>query len=181
MTIGLAIPSLYPEKLLRVLRDIDKQTVKPDYILVVDNSCVFEELYKHKLPELSYQLEIKSYGHNIGPNAVWNLSLKLDYDYVGFLADDLEFEPFMLQKMVFVLENHNIIGCVVPTIIEFKPFPPQSKSQVWRPVLAKGNAGVTLMRKEVARKIPPIPGEYRLFFGDNWIGYWVSVQQLIWA
>jgi len=175
MSIGLVIPCMRPTQVLNVLGDLNKQTMKPDYVLLVDNGGKFEGR------DIKYDFQFrvnKPNEGNIGTNAVWNICLGMRFDFVGILADDLRLCKCLLEKSVRatgVRYAGLTTGCVTATVVEELPLPKcASLDDLSGEALptGKGNAGVILMRREVAFRIPPIPvRKFRIFFGDNWISY----------
>jgi hypothetical protein len=176
MTISFIIPSMRPIMVKRVLHDLDNQTLKPDRVVLVDNSTRFVNDTRYE-----YDLEIIRPGKNLGTNPVWNMGLRLEADYCGLLGDDYRLEPQMIEKLLyglFLVCNGRPTGATVPEIIQQKKRKPlNNKSTLINNTVGihlgrgKGQCSAVLMRKEVAHKVPLIPDHFNIFFGDNWIGY----------
>lgn len=176
MTIKMVIPTMRPECILNTLDDMRKQSFAPDRIIVWDNM-------DEDAPPLPFYPNMHLYRdkENVGVNKVWNLILgePQDYDYVGFSADH-RLSDFLIEKCVKLLQKR-YVGVVSPTMV-LQIFPPVKRGDLSHSgVRGKGNAGFILMRKEVAERIPKIPEELKIFFGDNWISYWVRKYGLEWV
>lgn len=176
MTITFVIPSMRPNKVKRTLHDLNHQTLRPSRVILVDNSTRFVNGDKY-----DYELEIRRPKENLGTNPVWNIALRLKDDYCGILGDDYRLEPTMVEKFVFALHlqygNSVRAGAVVPDIVQKKRgIIKEDKIDLSfvRGLLlgsGKGQCSAVLMKGEIARSIPLIPDDFKIFFGDNWIGY----------
>lgn len=176
MSIEFVIPSMRPIMVKRVLHDLNNQTLKPDRVVLVDNSTRFVNSEQY-----DYELEIVRPEKNLGTNSVWNIALRLDSDYCGILGDDYRLEPQMVEKLLFGLflkYNGRVAGATVPQIVQQrKRVPLRSKETNINDVRGiclgsgKGQCSAVLMVKEVAHRVPLIPKQFKVFFGDNWIGY----------
>ena len=183
MSIHIVIPTVRTKQIFELLEDICIQTVIPDKITIVDNSK--EKIDRKLLSKFPLNIEILDFGKNLGPNAVWNLILseEQDYDYVGFGADDYRLNPYLFEKLVAVLERNKKVGVVCPIIIEKAPLPKEEREELsWISVHGKGNSSIVLIPKDIAIKIPKIPEELFVFFGDNWISHFIlTVLGLHWV
>lgn len=178
MSIGFVIPSMRPIMVDRILHDLEHQTLKPDFVILVDNSTKYVRKRKY-----SYALIIDRPGKNIGTNPAWNKALRLNADYCGILGDDYRLDNTALEKMVYGLWLHhgsnNIpAGATVPTLVQQRKRRPPKNNHVKIEVVrgeclstGKGQSAAVLMKKEVAHQIPLIPDHFKIFFGDNWISY----------
>lgn len=188
MTIGFVIPSMRPILVDRVLHDLNHQTVRPDFVVLVDNST----RYVRKYNDYRYDLRIVRPKKNLGTNPVWNMALRLDADYCGILGDDYRLCNTMVEKLLYGLSlTHGVenikAGATVPYLIQqSKRKPPNNTyidmSQVRGAPLktGKGQSAAVLMRKEIAHKIPTIPEQFNIFFGDNWISYHIFKMNMGW-
>ena len=176
MSIAFIIPSMRPIMVKRVLHDLNNQTLIPDRVVLVDNSTRFV-----RSDQYDYELDIIRPDQNIGTNPVWNLALRFEEDYCGILGDDYRLEPQMVEKLLFGLflkYSGRAAGATVPEIVQQRKRAPLKNDSV--PIkdvrgsslsTGKGQCSAVLMRKEVAHKVPLIPDQFNIFFGDNWIGY----------
>lgn len=179
MSIGFVLPCMRPIMVDRVLHDLQNQTLKPDFVILVDNSTK----YVRKEIKYDYDLQIVRPGKNIGTNQAWNIALRLNADYCGFVGDDYRLDYTMIEKLVYGLcikhgPSDVMAGATVPTLLQQrKRTPPENThiklEQVKSDLLktGKGQSAAVLMRKRVAHDIPEIPKCFKIFFGDNWISY----------
>lgn len=174
-SVAYVMPCMRPMEALCVLEDLNNQTLKPNYVLLVDNGGDFMPV-----KEYDFDFEIHRPGENIGTNAVWNMCLKLDADYVGIVADDLRLSDCLIDKSIKVLnekhgkKNRVTAGCVTANVVKALPLPEYDPDnlEVINCATGKGKAGTVLMKKEIAQKIPPIPCDlFKIFFGDNWLSF----------
>ena len=102
-----------PIQVDRVLHDLNNQTLKPDFVMLVDNSTQYV-----RKRDYDYDLIIKRPGKNLGTNPVWNMALRLDADYVGIIGDDYRLEPQMIEKLILGLSLKDVknrdVGAAVP-------------------------------------------------------------------
>lgn len=178
MSIGFVIPSMRPIMVDRVLHDLNHQTLKPDFVILVDNSTQYVRKRKY-----DFDLIIERPGKNIGTNPAWNIALRLDADYCGILGDDYRFDNNMLEKLLFGLFlRHGMrnleAGATVPTLIQQRKRKPPKNNHVDLAVVrgeclytGKGQSAAVLMKREIAHQIPLIPKHFKIFFGDNWISF----------
>jgi len=177
LTIKMVIPTMRPESIIHTLDDIREQSIVPDKVVIVDNTK--DEIH------IPFYNELAIYIHrekgNSGVNKAWNMILgeKQNYDYIGFCGDH-RLGPFLFEKCIRALQNENV-GIVCPQMVD--EFPPTYIGNYNFSGIrsGKGNCSFVLMRKEVAEKIPKIPDELKIFFGDNWISYWITKQGLLWV
>ena len=182
MSMAFIIPSMRPIMVKRVLHDLNNQTLIPDRVVLVDNSTRFVRSNPYD-NQYDYDLDIIRPKKNLGTNPVWNLALRFEEDYCGILGDDYRLEPQMVEKLLFGLFlKYGARGCAagvtVPQIVQQRKRSPLKNNSV--PIkdvrgtllnTGKGQCSAVLMRKEVAHKVPLIPDQFNIFFGDNWIGY----------
>lgn len=177
MTIKMVIPTMRADCIVHTLDDMRQQSIVPDKIVVWDNTEEGSGAIPF-YPNVHVYRERK----NVGTNKAWNLVLgeKQDYDYVGFCGDH-RLGDHLIEKCIAVLQDERV-GIVCPQMVD--EFPPIDQNDTrWEAVRwGKGNCPFVLMRKEVAERIPKIPKELKIFFGDNWISHWIKDrQQLLWA
>lgn len=177
--VELFMPVMRPDSCLKVLRDLNKQTLIPKRVTLVNNCCE-TILYE----EYRFELEIINPGRNIGTNAVWNLMWKSKCEYVGMVGDDLGLEPNNIELLVLAHSNPaNIrIGASTCMIFTDKPIDISSErreNQYAGAVVGKGHFGLALFKIKILKKLPPIPSELFLFFGDNWLWFWLNENDLV--
>lgn len=188
MSIGFVIPSMRPIQVDRVLHDLNHQTVRPNFVVLVDNSTQ----YVRKYNDYKYDLQIIRPPKNLGTNPVWNMALRLDADYCGILGDDYRLDNTMIEKLLYGLwlkhGSKNIeAGATVPYIVQQRKRKPPNNTYIDMSHVqgielstGKGQSAAVLMRKEIAHKIPKIPKQFNIFFGDNWISYHIFKMKMGW-
>ena len=187
MTIGFVIPSMRPIRVDRVLHDLHNQTVKPDFVILVDNSTRYV-----RKRDYDYDLIIKRPGKNLGTNPVWNMALRLDADYCGILGDDYRLCNTVVEKLLYGLSltygsNKIKAGATVPYLVQQRKRKPPVNTYIDMSHVTgvplktgKGQSAAVLMRKEIAHKIPKIPEQFNIFFGDNWMSYHIFKMKMGW-
>lgn len=179
--LSILIPSMRPSKVVFVVEDLLAQSRRPDRIIVVDNS---DNINPNRNPFSSKFVTVLKFGENIGTNAVWNMMWDQDTEFVGFMSDDLRLDLNLCDKLIKVLkiDHHFKIAATCPSIKHIFPLPySHPKDLSFSITRAKGNAAAAILRLELLRNIPRIPNCYRVFFGDNWMGYWFSERGYKWV
>jgi hypothetical protein len=175
-----------PKQMIEALLDISRQSKKVDKVCVVDNGE--DKLLKY-IPirtwkeEYSPKLEILDFHKNIGTNAVWNLGLRSEADFILFFPDDMRFDHHFVKKAIYCFQDPRVV-VVSAKIILWEEEPPKNKENDYRCKRAcgHGKAGVFMIRGSYARSLPLIPEEYFIFFGDDWIDFHVRKKdRLIWT
>lgn len=175
------VPCTRPDEMLGVLDDLLSQATPIDKIVIVDNNpnsrlknCAGFEKYRESCPHVT----IIEAAENIGTNAVWNMGLCSECDFVLFVPDDMRFDSHFTKKALHVFKDQNV-GIVSARIIPWELPLPQNAEENYecRRVAGHGRAGVFIVRGTVARKIPAIPSELFIFFGDDWIDYHCRFEQ----
>lgn len=174
--ISLILPMMRKEQGIQVLKDLNEQSYKPDGVLVVNNGCL--DISSEDLG-LDYELKIFEPGKNIGTNAAWNLMwhpLFSKADYIGMIGDDYRLNPYNITRMHYVLEGGEVgVTCAILQ----SQYPPRREVDGMRipmaPCRGKGHMGFALFsRKWLLENVPPIPEVFKIFFGDNWIGWHID-------
>ncbi len=103
-----------PDALLRLLKSVEKQTMYPDQIIVVDgstNDATQHVLESQPFPKLEYhKVDENQRGltkqRNFGINKV-----KEDAEVVCFLDDDVVLEANFFEQLLLPFSEEDIIGC----------------------------------------------------------------------
>lgn len=168
-TIELFMPVMRPKSALEVMKNLDRQTKLIDRLTVVDNSGNFELKYK-----FGFHVEIKKPKRNIGTNAVWNYMFDSKADLVGMIGDDYDLESRLIEILNKSIDLLPQAGAVTATIFKDKEIEVHDHNDISSgPVVGKGHFGVALFRKCTLDCIPKIPRKLFIFYGDNWLGYWL--------
>ena len=165
------MPVMRPESALIVLDHLNRQTVLIDKIVVVDNGRNF----KVDVDAYQFEVELIRPKRNMGTNWAWNKIFNFDSDIVGLVGDDYELHPTVIEILSKSIKKFPNAACVSSTIFRNKPMRIIPVGEIaGRKVPGKGHIGIVLFRKCFLDCIPKIPAKLRVFFGDNWFGYWVD-------
>jgi hypothetical protein len=178
--IGLVLPVMRPSYADAVIADLVEQTTPPDYVILVDNGGTWPTCDKGFLVDSkTAKFHMRCYRPwqgNIGTNAVWNLMWqdKFDgFDYVGVIGDDYRMNQYCLENMKKLIDTN--ITPAATCRIEKGAYKPIANGPLrWEPVQGKGNLGFALFRRDFLLTLPPIPKNFFIFFGDNWIGWHIE-------
>ena len=183
-------PCTRPKEMYDALYDIGQQSHPVDHIVVFDNGDLGNKLTDHyEMKELDTlfgpdtRLGILDYEENIGTNAVWNLGLRSPADFIMFFPDDMRFDHHFVAKCIHTFNDPNV-AVVSAKIIPWEEELPKDKEFAYRcgRTCGHGKAGVFMIRGSVANKLPLIPKEFRIFYGDDWIDFHVRLRmKLIWT
>lgn len=185
--IAMVMPVIRHNSAINVLRYLNSQSKRLDYLLVVDNSEEdFELRLRDKLgidwkSKYLFNIEIEKQNKNIGTNAAWNKMWDLNYKYVGVIGDDYNLSTDLIQNLYYgLMFDYKRIyktGMVTARIVkEYSLIIMNQKGfKDGFVVPGKEHMGATLMKKEFLLEIPNIPKDFFIFFGDNWFGYWVDI------
>lgn len=178
-TVGIILTSMRPDKVKLVIDDLYKQSIIPDKVILIDNGCNIDDI---DITLLAKGFHLICVGENIGTNQSWNKMWELDTDYVGIVADDLRLDPNMIEIMIEGLNkkyDKHIPGIVTATISHRIKLPKSDPNRIiGEPTRSKGQCGALLMKRCTLQCIPKIPKEFFIFFGDNWLGYWLGFEGL---
>lgn len=170
--IALFMPLIRKEQGKQVLLDLNEQVIKPDLLYIVDNSGDFE----FDPFEFDYSIIHGKRTSNTGVNPCWNLMWGeqfSNYKYVGIIGDDYRLNKYNLIRMYQFLETTSLkaVTCLIKKAREL-PLDPSGLGMKYVPCEAKGRLGFSLFNREfLVEKIPPIPDQFNVYFGDNWIGH----------
>jgi glycosyltransferase involved in cell wall biosynthesis len=107
LRLSLIIPTYNrPKDIMRLLRNLNLQTRKPDEVIIVDASDTEETkmLVEHNKEEFTYP--ISYYSHEKGLTRQRNYGVsKARYDIVGFTDDDSLFEPDYFARILNIFEK----------------------------------------------------------------------------
>jgi GT2 family glycosyltransferase len=172
MKIGVIIPIINDRFINGLLDCIDKNSVLPESIIVIDNS---KDDDKITIRKMRFRVEIYRPPTPLGVNASWNHGIneliKKDVDLVSVLNDDLLLENLFFEKMIRLASLHEEAGVFCPTTVK-------EPSMIHCGPMGSGictgmhkrEGWAWTIQKSVAKKIPPIPDLLKTFCGDDW--YW---------
>lgn len=176
MKIGVIVPVINNNFLPGLLDCIERNTVHPDSIIIIDNSpdrgiVIQTRLFFHKLvPDAP-----------LGVNASWNLAIPMlvsTSDLISILNDDLLIEDRFFEKLIDT-------ALLCPDASVLCPSTLKNKEDIIHAFKHENNGASRMQRREgwawtirseVAKKIPPIPGDLKTFCGDDW--YWYHCHKM---
>lgn len=173
MKIGVVIPVVKTDFIGGLLECIGRNTVLPDSIIIVDNSIQRDiiQLDKNLVP-----FEIYKPSSPLGVNQSWNHGiheLGSRVDMISVLNDDLLLETMFFEKLTKLAQFHNEAAVLCPETVplarDITHVVPIEKTGCIS--MHKREGWAWSIRSEVARKIPPIPEELKIWFGDDW--FWL--------
>lgn len=167
--IELVMPVMRLDSALEVLKSLNKQTMLIDKLTLIDNNGSFELNDTFLFP-----IEIIKPKENIGTNASWNYMFESKADLVGMIGDDYFLEDHLIEILYKSIGLFPEAGAVTATIFKDKPVVKRNPNNITgNPIIGKGHFGVALIHKCLLDCIPLIPKDLFIFYGDNWLGYWL--------
>jgi GT2 family glycosyltransferase len=167
VNVAVVIPTMMRAWKTRTLELLEEGTLHPSEVIVINNSS---ESFDDADRIWPFPVRVLSKGYNIYINPAWMWALKemhADVNVVCFLSDDVVFKPNFLERVCYSLFYQPDAGCICPrtleTMADFRHYRPEAGLQNMR----KREGWAYTMRKELLDKIPPIPEELKLFFGDD--------------
>lgn len=175
--IALIMPFMRKEQGMRVLQDLNRQVLKPDLVHVVMQGAQNRpSFFKDFEPKFKMWVSINRV--NQGTNAVWNGMWDKphqDKKYIGVIGDDYRLNPYCLARMVHVLDTSQpSIYAATCHILQKREMPPVPDGMriMLSPCPSKGHMGFCLFNRDfLVQHVPPIPAPFKIFFGDDWIGW----------
>jgi len=140
LNLAVVIPTLNrPQRLKQILGDIQKQTVKPTRIFVIDSSPTVSAVDVSDLNIEIVQTKIKSAAvqRNIGIDLISN-SVEV-FDFVGFLDDDVRIESDYFELLIQFLRDKAAVG--VSGVALPLPKERQHSESLLRRIGISGNGG----------------------------------------
>lgn len=169
--IELIMPTMRPVSAMKVVQDLVDQSRHIDKLTIVDN----DGNLKIKQQRYPFRIKVIRPKENIGVNAVWNLMWKSEYGIVGVIGDDFGMEHRLIELLSRSIYDLPGAGAITATIFKDKEIDYSKRTHMTSGVVTgRGHLGVTLFKKAILERIPKIPKELFVFYGDNWIGYWLN-------
>lgn len=169
LTFSIVIPVVQTDLAGELISQLARGTMAPKRIIVIDNSGMgFDP--KSKIPVT------RVVGPSpLGVNESWNMGISLSLgcgtDLIGIFNDDICIGRTMLENIEVAMRTYPDCGAACPEIV---PLEEVDESHV--PVDVEGmdqrEGWAFVFRQEVLKKIPLIPNELEMFFGDDWLWEW---------
>jgi len=165
------IPTLEMGRCLELIYFISKCHVRPDRVYIINNSG---KEYTNDLPP---DVEVINSQKNIGVNASWNFGLRLartQSSHLPILNDDTRIKEDFFKRINYLLSLNRLYDVPVfcpDTIFDAQEFDKlevdnlPSKTEYMR----KREGWAFTIRDRFIEGIKPIPEEFFLFYGDDWI------------
>ena len=167
------IPSIRRDDLCLVLEDLANQTYKPHKVFIIDNAaecqkpCIINLTHQYSL--VFPEIELVSYGKNIGVNRAWNIGFeRCESEIIGVLNDDLRLQPNLLEYVEKAFTHNLGMGAVCPNTIkdELPEIDMTGCPELRR--MKRREGWCWFASKGVVKTYKPIPPDLEIFYGDDW-------------
>jgi len=165
-----------------IMMVMDENTVRPDKLILIDDSD-----HGCRVPDVHYEIEYmrapRSEEEWPGVNGFWNYGAAAlrGYDFVTIMNDDMTIHPHFFEMVLKAFERNKDAAVVCPrladSITQVGGHP--KKLRVLR--MDKREGGAFTFRGPILEKIPPIPAELTVYFGDDWYYAWTEKMGLFWV
>lgn len=181
MIIDVVIPLVNPELGEVVIRNLENGSVRPNTIFIVDNTPTRDFYY------LSDRVDLVIVQSDNGwTNESWQLGLDLtNADALSILNDDLVLNENFLKKVREGLKDKKC-GVICPRTFADQQSGWQEEMKRTEKLpssferMKKREGWAFTIKRECFSKIPPIPKDLKLFFGDDWYWRWVHKIGYFW-
>jgi len=169
MKIEVIIPVAQYDMALSLLRRIDKNTISPSIVHVINNTDLPQRLWPNSDKFLTEVL----WSTTGRLNESWEVArakLSRDTDYVTFLNDDIIIGDWFFQRVVNTFSIDRSIGIVVPHLVTKPGAVIEGAVSYNQPPHWILEASAFTIKKSILDKIPPVPWKrITTFYGDNWM------------
>lgn len=160
-----------------LMKDMDTNTVRPWKAVILDDSDNgFDP------PPVSFEVEYVRNKKWCGVNPLWNKGVLMadGADYVTVINDDMTIHDLFFEMMLRGMDWSKKAAVVCPQLSTSIREVSGSRNGIEVAWMSKREGGAFTFRKEVLDRIPPIPEELAVFFGDDWYFAWTQKWQLGW-
>jgi hypothetical protein len=176
MNIEVIIPVVNVDLAIELLNDIEKNTLLPKRIIIIDNS---KQFFRYNSPKFITEFYYSSTGL---VNESINLGIsKLDRkcDYVSILNDDIRIGNWFFQRIGETFTYHPVCGVACGnTCFDIDKI---RKGKVKYVPMERREGWAFVIRRSLLDKIPPIPHDVlTTFHGDDWIWCYTHKHGLYW-
>lgn len=169
--IGVIIPVVRTDFIGGLLDCIRQNSVLPASIIIIDNSRKDDNL---RISDTGLRMQIHRPSSPLGVNPSWNYGIQRlcdTVDLISVLNDDLLLETKFFEKLIRLTSIHTEASVLCPETVarpgELQHVVPVEKSACIRMYKREGWAWSA--PSEVLRKVPPIPSDLQIWFGDDWL------------
>jgi len=175
MRVGVFIPVVQECFVRPLMTYIERNTVRPDKIIILNNSSKSNIV----IPARRGTLEIVKPPEPLTVNASWNYGIQKlagEVDLIAVLNDDLIIEDMFFEKLLYAAKKNTKAGVFCPNTAHDQnrvrnPF----RTTTCSPMTRREGWAWTI-RSEVAKLIDPIPEQLVTWCGDDW--YWRHCHKL---
>ena len=173
-----AVPTMNINRAKGIIASLLQNAPSPDKIIILNNSS-------NSLDSSKDNVLIANFKQNIGVNAAWNYAMQQAREeeaHLMLLNDDIKIKRNFVGKTLKLLQNNNVaVACPLTTnnlrIFHKEVIEPENIS-LWYNLMQKREGWAFTISSQALMKVPPIPEELFIFFGDDWIwhhtGQWVQ-------
>jgi GT2 family glycosyltransferase len=171
------IPVIRGKEADLLLDDMEKNTVPPGRVIVIDNTgCGY--FPTTRLPVLYVRPPAP-----LGVNASWNIGAALAVgEFVSILNDDIRINQRFFEGICGAFSSCPESGVVCPQTtdnpMDVRPNPCADYRQL---LMSKREGWAFTIRRELLDRIPPIPEELKIFCGDDWYWHWARKLGRVWV
>lgn len=181
MSITVIVPSVYLPLASAMIASIERNTVLPSQVILLDNSSLCGVSFPQVL---SYKVNLLTIRNDppLSVNASWNLGISkvaIDCNFICILNDDIILGPTFFARMLHSMKGLKRCGVYCPhTVTDIDamhyahpglPYIQMRKREGW----------AMCARAFLLRECPPIPDDkLKTFYGDDWI--WIHTVSKGW-
>jgi len=152
----------------RLMVDLDTGTVRPSKVIIIDDSDT-----GFAPPVVGYEVDYTRIHEWKGVNHYWNLGIakSKDSDFVCIINDDMTIHKFFFEMVLKAFQKDPKAACVCPRLVmSLKEV--KGANTVQTAIMIRREGGAFTFKTPILNKIPPIPPELTMFFGDDWLYEW---------
>jgi len=148
--------------------DMDIGTYRPSKVIIIDDSDT-----GFAPPVVGYEVDYTRISEWKGVNYYWNIGVAKakSFEFTCIINDDMTIHKYFFEMAVKALTRDPKAACacpfLVPSLKEVK-----GGGRIQTAIMMRREGGAFTFKNSVLRKIPPIPPELTMFFGDDWFYEW---------
>jgi len=168
--IAVIVPVASSEFAGPMLDSLAGNTIRPSVVFVIDNT---EEGFSW---QGNLNVEIRRASKKLGVNSSWEfgkqLALGHKVDFISVLNDDLLLKPNFFSEILLLFDIYRCGVAIPHTIFDKNEFLKWHEDPSWSIFRVRKYEGwAWTIRASLYAKIPPIPPQLEIFYGDAWIWY----------
>ena len=171
MKVGVLIPFVHDFYLTGILDSIQKNSLLPDVVLLLDNS---PDNIVIDISRYSFTLSWYKSHPPLWVNASWNYGidkLSVEVDLISVLNDDLVLEKYFFEKLLKLADKNKNYSVFCPqTVPKLNDLDvPILPDMAYCDRMDRREGWAWTIRSSVAKQIPQIPPELKTWCGDDWM------------